>query len=104
MSLTYLIGCLLLLAVSSYLPRVLPFLLFKEKMKNPFIRSFLSYMPYGMLSAMIFPSIFTSTESLISAIAGLCVGLLLACKKLGLLPVACGTVVTVFLVEQLPFI
>lgn len=104
MNMTYLICCLFLLAISSYLPRILPFLLFREKMKHPFMRSFLSYMPYGMLSAMIFPSIFTSTRSIASAIIALLVALLLAYKKLGLLPVACGAVLTVFLIEQLPFL
>lgn len=99
---SYIILCMILLALVTYLPRVLPFVLFQKKIKNPFIRSFLSYMPYGMLSAMIFPAIFTSTGNLYSAIAGLFVALILAYRKLGLLPVACGAVFAVFLVEQLP--
>ncbi len=97
----YLIICIIILAGVTYLPRVLPFLLFQKKIKNPFIKSFLSYMPYGMLASMIFPAIFTSTKSIYSAMAGLLVAIVLACKKLGLLPVACGAVLAVFLVEQL---
>lgn len=98
---SYIIACMVLIAAVTYLPRVLPFILFQKKIKNPFIKSFLSYMPYGMLAAMIFPAIFTSTGNLYSAIAGLLAALLLSCKKLGLLPVACGAVLAVFLVEQL---
>ena len=102
MNTSYLIFCMIILAGVTYLPRVLPFLLFQKKIKNPFIKSFLSYMPYGMLAAMIFPEIFTSTGNLYSAICGLMVAIFFACKKLGLLPVACGAVLAVFLVEQLP--
>lgn len=99
---SYTIACMVLLALVTYLPRVLPFVLFQKKIKNPFIKSFLSYMPYGMLAAMIFPAIFTSTGHLYSAVTGLIVAMILAYKKLGLLPVACGAVFAVFLAEQLP--
>ena len=104
MDLTYILTSMTVLAIVTYLPRVLPFLLFQKKIKNVFIKSFLSYMPYGMLAAMIFPAVFTSTGHLYSALIGLFVALLLACKKLGLLPVACGAVLAVFLAEQLPLL
>lgn len=93
----YLILSMIIIASMTYLPRVLPFLIFQKKIKNHFIRSFLSYMPYGMLSAMIFPTIFTSTGSFTSATAGLLVACFLAYKKMGLLPVACGAVFAVSL-------
>lgn len=61
-------------------------------------------MPYGMLTSMIFPAVFTSTSTIYSAVAGVVVAIFFAYKKLGLLPVACGAVFTVFLVEQLPML
>lgn len=97
----YLILSMIIIASMTYLPRVLPFLIFQKKIKNPFIRSFLSYMPYGMLSAMIFPAIFTSTGSFTSAVIGLLVACFLAYKKMGLLPVACGAVFAVSLCTML---
>lgn len=97
----YLILSMIIIASMTYLPRVLPFLIFQKKIRNPFIRSFLSYMPYGMLAAMIFPAIFTSTGSFASATIGLLVACFLAYKKMGLLPVACGSVLAVSLCTML---
>ena len=56
-------------------------------------------MPYGILAAMIVPSIFFSTASLISGICGAGVAFALAYKKSGLLPVALGATATVFVTE-----
>lgn len=99
MSYQYLLICILIMAVVTYLPRVLPFVLFHKRIQSQFIQSFLSYMPYGILAAMIFPDVFTSTASVYSAIGGVLAACLLSYKKLGLLPVALGSVLTVFLLE-----
>ncbi|WP_040195891.1 AzlD domain-containing protein [Candidatus Soleaferrea massiliensis] len=90
---------ILIMALVTYLPRVIPLAVFRKKIKNPYIQSFLVYMPYGVLAAMVFPDIFTSTACLVSAIAGTVVALILAWRKLGLLIVALGATGTVFLTE-----
>ena len=92
---------ILVMAVTTYLPRVLPLAIFRKKIRNRYLRSFLTYMPYGILAAMIFPAILYSTGSQLSAVCGLVVALVLSYFKNGLLPVALAATATVFLVEQL---
>lgn len=87
------------MALVTYLPRVLPLAVFRRKIQNPFVRSFLLYMPYGILAAMVFPAVFYSTGGLISAILGAFVSFLLAWNRRGLLTVAVGGTLTVLLVE-----
>ena len=47
--------------------RVLPILFFKKKIQNRFLQSFLAYVPYAVLTSMIFPEAFKSTPNFISA-------------------------------------
>lgn len=101
MDYTKLLIIIFVMALVTYIPRVIPLALFRKKIKNKFIQSFLLYMPYGVLAAMTFPDIFYSTANMISAICGTIVALILAYKNLGLLPVALGATVTVFIVEKL---
>lgn len=101
MSKRYLLIAVAIMALVTYLPRVLPIAVFRRKIQNRFIQSFLLYMPYGILAAMIVPGIFFSTASLISGICGAAVAFLLAYKKLGLLPVAVGATAAVFVTEWL---
>ena len=66
------------MAVVTYLIRMLPFTLFRKKIRSRFFRSFLGYIPYAVLSAMTLPAIFYSTGSIPTAIAGTVVALVLA--------------------------
>lgn len=90
-----------IMAITTYLIRMLPMVLFKKKIENEFFQSFLYYVPYAVLAAMTFPDIFSSTRSFTSASAGCLAALILALKKQGLLIVALGAVLTVYLVECL---
>ena len=78
------------MAVVTYLIRMIPFTLFRKEIKSTFFRSFLAYVPYAVLGAMTFPSIFYATASLPSAIAGTVVALALAFFRRSLLTVALG--------------
>ena len=78
------------MAVVTYLIRMIPFTLFRREIKSVFFRSFLAYVPYAVLGAMTFPSVFYATASLPSAIAGTAVALVLAFCKRSLLTVALG--------------
>lgn len=89
----------LVMAGVTYLIRMLPMLIFKKKIQNRFIRSFLYYIPYAVLAAMTFPAILSSTASPISAIIGLLVALITAHFNLSLLPVALLSCVGVFVAE-----
>ena len=58
MSNRYILTSILVMAVVTYLIRMLPMAIFRKKIKNRFIQSFLSYVPYSVLAAMTFPAIF----------------------------------------------
>ena len=61
---TNIAGYLVVMAGVTYLIRAVPFVLFRKRIKNKFIQSFLYYIPYAVLAAMTFPSIFYSTGSI----------------------------------------
>lgn len=90
---------LLILAGSTYLIRVIPFIAIKEKINNRFIRSFLYYIPYAVLTAMTIPAIFYATNSWISAAAGLVVAVVFALWDKSLTVVAVAACIAVFITE-----
>lgn len=85
----------------TYLIRMVPLVAFRKKIENRFVNSFLYYVPYSCLTALTLPSIFYSTESVISAVCGLVVAVILGLKQKGLVVVAAAACVTVFVVEGL---
>ena len=90
---------LAVMAGVTYLIRMLPLVLVKKKVENGFIRSFLFYVPYAVLGAMTVPAVFYATDSVFSAAAGLGVALVLALCRKGLLTVAVGATLAVYLWE-----
>ena len=90
---------LLVMAGVTYLIRMLPLVLVRHRIENNFLRSFLYYVPYAVLSAMTVPSIFYSTDNMIAAAVGAAVAAVLAYFRRSLLTVASAAVVVVFLTE-----
>ena len=76
------------MALTTYLIRVLPLTIFRKPIKSRFVKSFLHYVPYACLTAMTFPAILTSTESILSGAAALAVGVVLAYRGKSLLTVS----------------
>lgn len=72
----------------TYLIRMLPLTLFRRKIKSRFLRSFLKYIPYTVLSAMTFPAIFYSTGNTVTAAVGTIAALITAFFGLPLIVVA----------------
>ena len=93
---------ILVMAVVTYLIRMLPLTLIKGKINNRFVRSFLYYVPYACLMAMTFPAVFFSTASHFAAMIGVGVAILLALKGKGLMTVALAASITVFLISLIP--
>ncbi len=91
----------IVMALTTYLIRMLPITLFKKRITNVYVRSFLSYVPFTVLGAMTFPAILEATGSTLSAAAGLIMALFLSWKKQGLLTVSVASAIVVFIVEQL---
>ena len=71
MSWSFFLPYVLVMAVVTYLIRMLPLAAFRRRITSRFIRSFLYYVPYAVLSAMTFPAILYATGSLPSACAAL---------------------------------
>jgi branched-subunit amino acid transport protein len=85
-----------IMALVSYIPRALPVTLFSKPIKSRFIKSFLYYVPYAVLSSLTFPGIFFSTGSVPAAALGTLAALILAFFERSLVIVAAVAVVVVF--------
>lgn len=90
---------LFVMALTTYLIRVLPLTLIRKPIRNPFLRSFLYYVPYVTLAVMTFPAIMTVTQSPIAGAAAMAVGIVCAWCGLGLFPVSLLCCATVFVLE-----
>lgn len=92
---------IIVMALFTYLVRVLPMLLIKEPIKSLYIRSFLHYIPYTILASMTVPYIFYATGHLISALIGTTIAVILAWYKKSLITVSLVAVVAAYIVESL---
>ena len=89
------------MALVTYLIRLLPLTLILRRITNKYIRSFLYYVPYATLSAMTFPAILSSTGSTFSAALGFAAALFLAFRGKSLLSVAVFASAVVLVCELL---
>ncbi|MGL4449813.1 MAG: AzlD domain-containing protein [Sarcina sp.] len=94
----YLIVCLLIMAIVTYIPRVVP-LIINKQIESTYIKSVLYYMPYCVLGAMTFPSVFYSTSSFIFSLIGTAVAIFLAYKNQSLIKVAMASVVVIYILN-----
>lgn len=78
----------LVMALITYLIRALPLMLFRKEITNIYIKSFLYYVPYAVLSAMTFPAIFFVSQSILVSSIATIVALILAYRGKSLLTVA----------------
>lgn len=76
------------MAVTTYLIRVIPFAAVRGRIKSPFINSVLYYIPYAVLSAMTFPAIFYATGNTVTSVVGTAIALVMAYFDLPLIVVA----------------
>lgn len=83
----------------TYLIRVFPFVIFRKKIENKYIRAFLAYIPYTVLGAMTFPAVFYATGSFTSAAVGVIAALGLAYRGKGLFTVAICASLAAFLIS-----
>lgn len=87
----------ILMAIVTYIPRVLPIIVFRREIKSKYINSFLRYVPFAVLGALTFPDIFFSTGTIATAICGTIVALILAYKGKSLVIVAVGAILAVYI-------
>ncbi len=93
---TYYIVCAVIMMLATYIPRAVPLIFCRRKIKSTFIKSFLVYMPYAVLSALTFPAIMYSTGSIYTAIIGTVVAIGLSFIKPNIALVAAVSVAVVF--------
>ena len=84
------------MALVTYLIRMIPFTLFRKKIKSLFFRSFLYYIPFTVLAAMTIPEIFYSTGEILTAAVGTSVAVILAYCNLPLIVVALAAAAAAF--------
>ena len=97
----YLITGILVMAAVTYVIRFLPMVVFRKKINNVFVKSFLYYVPYAVLSAMTFPAIFTCTGNVITGVIGCVTAIVIAYFKKSLLTVAIGSALAVYIAQIL---
>ena len=83
------------MALVTYAVRMVPFVVFRKKLKSKFLKDFLYYVPYAVLGAMTFPDVLYATGNLWTALAGLVVAVLMAWRGWSLLTVAVGACLAV---------
>lgn len=85
------------MAGTTYLIRAIPFGFFRKKITSKFLRNFLYYIPYAVLSAMTIPAIFYSTGNMTTALVGTITAVVLAYCNMPLIVVALSATLTAFL-------
>ncbi len=90
---------LAIMAISTYLIRAIPFATMKKKVENRFVKSFLHYIPYAVLTAMTLPGALYATESMVSAAVGILCAILVSLKCRNLTVVACTACLGVLVCE-----
>ena len=87
------------MALVSYVIRILPLTLIRKPIKNRFIQSCLYYVPDVTLAVMTFPAIIQATQSPAAGAVALVVGIAAAWFGASLFQVAAGCCAVVFVLE-----
>ena len=92
---------MIVMAGVTYLIRMIPFTLFRRKIRSRFFRSFLYYIPYAVLSAMAIPASFYATDHPLSAAVGVVIAIGFSFFGRSLLTVSIAGVLGAYLTEVL---
>lgn len=76
----------------TYIPRMLPFVLFKGKQLPPFIQGVLRNVPYATLGALIFPGILLIQDDIWYGILGAAAAFLIAWFGANVIVVVLGSI------------
>ena len=92
-------GYIAVMALVTYLIRMVPLVLLKKEITNTWVKSFLYYVPYVTLAVMTFPAILEATDSPASGAAALVAAVILAYRGKSLIQVAAAACAVVFVLE-----
>lgn len=87
------------MALVTYLIRVLPLTLIRREIKNRTLRSFLYYVPYVTLAVMTFPAMLYATNSIWSGLLAFAAAIVVALRGGSLIHVALVACSCVFFLE-----
>ncbi len=90
---------ILVMFAVTYLVRALPITLIRRKIRSPFLKSFLYYVPYVTLAVMTFPAIIEATATPVSGALALLAGIIAAWFGRSLLQVASLCCIVVLISE-----
>jgi len=93
---TYKIICIIIMCLVTILPRAIPITFFTKKIESKWIKDFLFYVPYAVLSSLTFPAIFTCVGNIYIALIATTVAIVLSMFNQKLIIVALISVLTVF--------
>lgn len=89
------------MALTTYLIRLIPMTVLRKPIRSRFIRSLLYYVPYACLTAMTFPAILSSTQSILSGAAALAAAVVLAYRGKSLIVVALASSCAALVVQYI---
>ena len=90
---------LLIMCLTVYCIRMLPFIVFRKEITNTWLRSFLYYVPYVTLAVMTFPAIVNATASPLAGAVALVAGIILAWIGANMITVSAACCVVVLILE-----
>ncbi|MBF7097717.1 AzlD domain-containing protein [Alkalibacter mobilis] len=93
------LGIITGMAIVTYLPRMIPFILMKDIEIPKKIDRFLSLIPYTILSALIFPGILEASANMSSSVAALATCSIAAIKGVKPTGVVLLGILTVFIFQ-----
>ncbi|RSD29300.1 AzlD domain-containing protein [Mesobacillus subterraneus] len=80
------------MAVVTYIPRMLPFVMFRGKELPPFLQGVLKNVPYATLGALIFPAILFIQEDIWYGIIGAAAAFIVAFLGANVIVVVIGSI------------
>lgn len=99
---------MVIMALTTYIIRVIPIGFVRKKLDNAWIQDFLYYIPFCVLSAMTFPDVLYSTTPsgatephFVSAAIATMIAIVMSWKNKGLVKVALVAVLTAIFIEIL---
>jgi branched-subunit amino acid transport protein len=83
----------------TYIPRLIPMVFLNGVKLPPRLKTFLDFIPFAALGALIFPGVLSSTGDTASALLGLAVVIVLSLAKLNVMIVVAGGIAAVYLYQ-----
>lgn len=92
------LSIIILMAIVTFLPRMLPITFLKNMRLAPWLNRFLKFVPYASLGALIFPSALYSVNPTSAAIGGIAVSIVTALMGRSLIFVFSSGVLSVYII------